>query len=71
MRDLKPATPLRIARVRAGWRGPDLAAAVGLTENGLYRIESGRTKMPTPDHRRRLAAVLKVSEAVLFGKAVR
>ncbi len=69
MPDLKPATPLRLARVRAGWRGPDLAAAARLNENTLYRIETGRTKNPTPEHRRRLAAVLGVKEAVLFGKA--
>lgn len=68
MADLKPASPLRLARVRAGWRGPDLAEAVEMNENTLYRIETGRTKMPTPEHRRRLADVLGVSEADLFGK---
>ena len=64
---LKPATPLRVARVRAGYRGPDLAAAADLNENTLYRIETGRTKKPTLKTRRKLAAVLKVSEAALFG----
>lgn len=66
MRDPVPPSPLRAARLLAGWRVPALAAAVGLSENGLYRIESGRTKMPTPDHRRRLAAVLGVAESELF-----
>jgi transcriptional regulator with XRE-family HTH domain len=68
MPDLKPATPLRVARVRAGWRGPDLAAAASLNENTLYRIESGRTLQPRSATRKALAAVLGVSEAVLFGK---
>jgi transcriptional regulator with XRE-family HTH domain len=66
MPDLKPATPLRLARIRAGWRGPDLAAAVDMNENTLYRIETGRTRMPTPAHRRRLAEKLGVKEADLF-----
>ncbi len=70
MPDLKPATPLRVARVRAGWRLGALAAKVGLNETSLWRIEAGRTKKPTPDHRRRLAKVLGVTESQLFGKVV-
>jgi transcriptional regulator with XRE-family HTH domain len=69
MADLKPATPLKVARIRAGWRGPDLAAAVGLSENGLYRIETGRTKKPKSKTRRALANVLGVAESNLFGVA--
>jgi transcriptional regulator with XRE-family HTH domain len=69
MPDRVPGSPLRVARVRAGWRLHDLAKEVGLkSEISLWRIETGRTKNPTPEHRRRLAAVLKVKEAVLFGK---
>jgi transcriptional regulator with XRE-family HTH domain len=66
MSDPVPPSPLRAARLLAGWRGPDLAAAVGLNENTLYRIESGRTKKPTPKTRQKLAAALKVKEADLF-----
>jgi transcriptional regulator with XRE-family HTH domain len=69
MPDLKPATPLRLARVRAGWRLDALAKKIDLNENTLYRIESGRTSHPSSKTRQKLAAVLKVSEAVLFGKA--
>ena len=64
-----PPTGLRKARLLAGWKLCDLAKEVGLeSEISLWRIETGRTKNPTPEHRRRLAAVLKVKEAVLFGK---
>jgi transcriptional regulator with XRE-family HTH domain len=68
MPDLKPATPLRVARVRAGWRLGALADKVGLNETSLWRIEAGRTKKPKSKTRQKLAAVLKVKEAVLFGK---
>jgi len=68
MADLKPATPLRTARVRAGWRLGALAKAISLNENTLYRIESGRTSRPSSKTRQKLVGVLGVSEAVLFGK---
>ncbi len=67
MPDRVPGSPLRVARVRAGWRLAALAAKVGLNETSLWRIEAGRTKKPKQVTRRRLAAVLKVKEAVLFG----
>jgi transcriptional regulator with XRE-family HTH domain len=60
MREPMPPSRLRAARLMKGWRIIDLAGAVGLRENGLYRIESGRTKAPKLATRRRLAAVLKV-----------
>jgi transcriptional regulator with XRE-family HTH domain len=65
--DRVPGSPVRTARVRAGWRLGALAVNVGLNENTLYRIESGRTKKPKQETRQKLAAVLKVSESVLFG----
>jgi ribosome-binding protein aMBF1 (putative translation factor) len=68
MADRVPGSPLRTARVRAGWRLGALAIKVGLNENTLYRIEAGRTKKPKSKTRQKLAAVLKVKEAVLFGK---
>jgi transcriptional regulator with XRE-family HTH domain len=72
MADRVPGSPLRIARVAAGYRLEALAKAVGLkSENTLYRIETGRTKQPKQETRRRLAAVLGVSEAALFGKVGR
>lgn len=69
MADRRPASALRLARVRAGWRITDLAAAVGLkNRSSLYRIEAGRTKRPRLKTRERLAAALGVREADLFGK---
>lgn len=68
MPDLKPATPLRTERVRAGWRLGALAKKIDLNENTLYRIESGRTSHPSSKTRQKLAGVLGVSEAALFGK---
>ncbi len=69
MADRVPGSPLRVARVRAGWRLHELAKEVGLkSEISLWRIETGRTKNPTPEHRRRIAEKLGVSEATLFGK---
>jgi transcriptional regulator with XRE-family HTH domain len=67
MPDLKPATPLRVARVRAGWRLGALAAKVGLNETSLWRIEAGRTKKPKSKTRKALAKVLGVAESNLFG----
>jgi len=68
MPDRVPGSPLRVARVRAGWRLGVLAAAVGLSESGYWRIESGNTKKPKDKTRQKLAAVLKVREADLFAK---
>lgn len=67
MADRVPGSPLRTARVRAGWRLGALATKVGLNENTLYRIESGRTSHPSSKTRQKLAAELGVGEAVLFG----
>ncbi len=66
MADLKPATRLRIERVRAGWRIGALAAETGLSRRNLYRIESGSTA-PRLKTRERLAAALNVPERTLFG----
>lgn len=68
MADRVPGSPLRTARVRAGWRLGALAKKIDLNENTLYRIESGRTLSPSSKTRQKLAAALKVKEAVLFGK---
>jgi DNA-binding XRE family transcriptional regulator len=65
MSDRIPGSPLRVARVRAGWKQGALAAAVGLNVTSLWRIEAGRSK-PKLKTRQKLAAVLKVKEAVLF-----
>jgi hypothetical protein len=37
-----------------------------LNETSLWRVEAGRTKKPKSKTRQKLAAVLKVSETVLF-----
>ncbi len=61
-----PGSPLRVARVRAGFRLHELAKKIDLNENTLYRIESGRTLRPTPKTRQKLAVILGVSEGDLF-----
>ena len=66
MADRVPGSPLRVARVRAGWRLGALATKVGLNETSLWRIEAGRTKNLKLKTRQKLAAVLKVKEADLF-----
>jgi len=67
MRDLRPASRLRIERIKAGWGLTALADAVGKNRSSLYRIEVGRTQ-PKLKTRQKLAAVLKVKEADLFRK---
>jgi transcriptional regulator with XRE-family HTH domain len=67
MRDLKPASRLRVERVRAGWGLKALAEAVGLkNRSSLYRIENGVTKQPRPEIRKALAKALGAKEADLF-----
>ena len=62
----KPASRLKVARVRAGWPQAVLAAKVGLNRCSLYRIETGTIK-PRREIRKKLAEVLKLSERTLFG----
>ena len=68
MPDRRPATRLKVARVRAGYPQAVLAAKVGLNRRSLYKIESGRTT-PKLATRIALAQVLGVTELALFGKA--
>ncbi len=68
MPERRPGSRLRVQRVKAGYRLGALAAKVGLSDNGLYRIESGRTKEPKLATRTALATVLGVAQADLFGK---
>lgn len=66
MRDLRPGSPLRVARVKSGWKLGALAAKVGLTPNGLYRIETEIVKQPKLATRKAIAKALGVAESTLF-----
>ena len=48
---------LKIARLRAGVRGYELARHVGLSESALSRIETGR-RVASPDELARLMAAV-------------
>jgi transcriptional regulator with XRE-family HTH domain len=48
---------IKIARIRAGLRGYELAQRVGLSESALSRIETGR-KQPTADLEARISEAL-------------
>ncbi len=71
MPDLKPARPLRLARVRAGWRIGALAQAIDVAETTLWRLETGLTKEPSQKTRTALGTVLGVAPSKLFGKTGR
>lgn len=49
---------IRNVREQRMWTQDDLAAKVGTTRAYISQIESGRTKLPNADLRRRLAAAL-------------
>jgi transcriptional regulator with XRE-family HTH domain len=66
MRDLKPASRLRVERVRAGWGLKALATAVGLNRSSLFRIENGTTSQPRLEIRKALAKALGAKETDLF-----
>jgi transcriptional regulator with XRE-family HTH domain len=68
MRDPAPPTGLRKARLLKGWGVKALAEAIDVEESTIWRIEAGRTKEPTSEHRIALAKALGVSAAKLFGK---
>jgi ribosome-binding protein aMBF1 (putative translation factor) len=68
MSDRKPASHLRVERVRAGWSLTALAAEVGINRSSLRRIEVGEIAEPRQEIRRALARALRAKEDHLFGK---
>jgi DNA-binding XRE family transcriptional regulator len=65
-RKLRPASKLRLARITAGWRLGDLAAAVGINKSTLYRLEMGQIAHPSEPKQQALSSLLGVSSAKLF-----
>lgn len=61
-----PLLTLKFAILKAGMHQYMVAARAGIAETRLSRIVQGREPAP-PDVRKRLAAVLGVTEAELFG----
>jgi transcriptional regulator with XRE-family HTH domain len=66
MLDRRPGSPLRVARVRAGWGVGELAKAIGVPESTLWRIETEVIKEPRQGIRKALAKVLGVPASKPF-----
>jgi transcriptional regulator with XRE-family HTH domain len=63
----RPASALRVARVRAGYGVHELAKLAGISRCALWRYEFG-IRQPKAATRRDLSRVLGVSPSKLFGK---
>lgn len=56
-----PNHPVRLARVRLGITQQALAELAGMNRSSLTGLEEGRTKFPSEENLRKLAAALKTS----------
>jgi len=61
---------IKVARIRAGIRGYDLAHQLGMSESALSRIETGR-KQPSAELAARIADALRTADRAPVGAGSR
>jgi len=66
MRVAKPPKPLTIARITAGLRQVDLAAAVGKSNAFISRLENNGPAVLTPEVAERIASAIGTPAFLLF-----
>lgn len=62
----KLATAIRRHRTAKGLSQPELAAAVGVPDSTIYRLERGEFKVPRPEKLQRIARALDIEFEELY-----
>lgn len=62
---MKPATPMKLARIRLGFSQWDLAMEVGASQAQIWNWEQGR-RLPPPAIMKKISKVLQTAVETLF-----